>query len=599
MTSNRRLSLLLLLMVVAPLAVLTVVGRSWVASQATLYTHDLQEIQRDRLADVASSVQRFMGERERALGEVAVSVAGVAGLDGAPDRIREVLEATPTVRHALVLDPDGRVRFPPPDGPTSEAERELLRRTAVVWRGGALETLAAEALSNEGGPGVRQGWHGWYYDGGLNLLRWVATEAHLVAVELPREVLLADLIGELPVTEVGPADDTPTLTRLVDAGGHVVYQWGLYEPVDAAVVAEHALADPLGAWSLQLFAPPSDAPVALSRSLALQGGLGGLGLALALVGLALWLWRDRTREMRLASQRVSFVNQVSHELKTPLTNIRLYAELLEDEVDGLYPEDEGVDPRAARYLDVIVSESRRLSRLIHNVLTFARGREGRLVVRPVTGDVDQAIDETLESFRPALKAKGIAVSRRANAGGPALVDRDAVGQIVANLLSNVEKYAAGGGEVTVASRREGDVVHVEVSDRGPGVPAQARERIFEPFVRLGDRLSDGAAGTGIGLGIARTLARLHGGDLTLGPSDGGACLVLTIRAPRAPAVDGAEDEAGGTARRWCWQRTTRPSARGCGRCWRPKATRSWRRPTVERRWRSSRPRPPTLRCSTS
>ncbi len=80
----------------------------------------------------------------------------------------------------------------------------------------------------------------------------------------------------------------------------------------------------------------------------------------------------------------------------------------------------------------------------------------------------------------------------------------------------------------------GDVTTVEVSDRGPGIPREARERVFQPFVRLSDRLTDGVAGTGIGLTIARELARQHGGDLVAAPSQQGARFVLTLRTPPVP-----------------------------------------------------------------
>jgi signal transduction histidine kinase len=235
--------------------------------------------------------------------------------------------------------------------------------------------------------------------------------------------------------------------------------------------------------------------------------------------------------MRDAAQRVSFVNQVSHELKTPLTNIRLYAELLEQNLP-----DEG---ESARQLGVIVSESQRLSRLIGNVLTFARSQNDKLALHPSRGSVDACIRFVLDHFEAVLEARGVRSAFDGHAGADVEFDRDAVEQILGNLFSNVEKYAASGGVLEIASRQDGDWTTVAVRDRGPGVPKGQEERIFKPFHRLSNRLSDGVTGTGIGLAIARDLARKHGGDLTVTPSNSGACFVVKLRTPLARAGEGS------------------------------------------------------------
>jgi signal transduction histidine kinase len=169
-----------------------------------------------------------------------------------------------------------------------------------------------------------------------------------------------------------------------------------------------------------------------------------------------------------------------------------------------------------------VTESERLSRLIANVLSLAREGRGRLAVRPAPAVVDDVVADVLARFRPSLEARGIVPSFAPGAPGTVRVDADALGQILGNLLSNVEKYAAAGGRVDVATGRDGDAAWVDVADAGPGIPAAAREKVFEAFWRGSRKVSDGVAGTGIGLTIARTLARLHGGDLVLLPSDRGA-----------------------------------------------------------------------------
>ena len=250
-------------------------------------------------------------------------------------------------------------------------------------------------------------------------------------------------------------------------------------------------------------------------------------LAATVIGLTYYFYREQAREMREAAQRVSFVNQVSHELKTPLTNIRMYAELLEQDLEDR-------DEQADGHLGVIVGESQRLSRLIGNVLTFGRKERGALTLHREPGVVDDVLRAVLGHFGAALDSQSIQVSFRPSAGRVVSLDPDVVEQIVGNLIGNVEKYAAGGGRLELISRQDGDSVEIVVADDGPGLPPRERRRIFEPFYRVSSALTAGVAGTGIGLTISRELARLHGGDLRLEPSERGARFLVTLRCPGAP-----------------------------------------------------------------
>ena len=210
-----------------------------------------------------------------------------------------------------------------------------------------------------------------------------------------------------------------------------------------------------------------------------------------------------------------FIGMVSHELKTPLTNIRMYAELLEGHL-----EEAAEKPKT--YVGVIVAESQRLSRLIGNVLSFSRSQRNALTVHGTRGSVDDALRCTIQSFEPSPTKRGIETRFNANATDTIEFDRDVLEQIAGNLLSNVEKYAQGADRVDITSVLEGESVTITVADNGPGIPARERDRIFQPFHRVSNKLTDGVAGAGIGLSIARDLARLHGGDLVLDPSEKGA-----------------------------------------------------------------------------
>jgi len=410
----------------------------------------------------------------------------------------------------------------------SDAEREFVRRTRVLWldadtitqprEGGAVPASGAGVSAGE------DGWYSWFWDSGVQLLYWRRlADGHVAGAEIGRVQLLADVVAALPATD--PSDETQRDDRIVllDARGNPVYQWGAYEPpVGESARLERQLSPPLGSWTLRYHVSESGIAAATASTVPIGLAAGLLALGLAVAGLGLYLHRESSREIRDAAQRVGFVNQVSHELKTPLTNIRMYAELLEGRLD---PEDR----RARRHVGVIVTESQRLSRLIANVLTFARQRRDAVTARPTRGSLDDVVDEVLTQFQPSLDREGVRVSFDRGAPPPLRFDADIVTQVVSNLVSNVEKYAARGGVLEVATRVEGRQVAVTVGDHGPGISMSDARRVFRPFVRLGDAITEGATGAGIGLTLSRELARLHGGDLELLPSPCGALFAFTFR----------------------------------------------------------------------
>ena len=202
----------------------------------------------------------------------------------------------------------------------------------------------------------------------------------------------------------------------------------------------------------------------------------------------------------------------------------MYADLLERDLDNLEP-DQSRQP--IERLKVIVSESQRLSRLILNVLTFARQQRHTLTVHPAPANVDDVITTCLERFRPALSEKQINIQFNNDADETVNVDVDVLEQILVNLLSNVEKYAADGKWVTITSCQEENSTSITIADDGPGISTEHKNQIFRPFHRVSDTLED-APGTGIGLSIARELARLHGGDVVLENSERGARFCVTL-----------------------------------------------------------------------
>ena len=279
------------------------------------------------------------------------------------------------------------------------------------------------------------------------------------------------------------------------------------------------LASRLGNWQIVSFDRWETATAWHQPTLILAGTLA--------VGLSLLGWlvsSAQRRVLREVTARVSFVNRISHELGAPLTNLRLYLELA---LDSLPPE----ATESVRRLSVAQEENERLIRLVQNVLSFARSERQKLELHPTPCRPAGILAAVLEQFAPALARRRITVETSLDAAPGATLDHDAFAQIVANLVSNVEKYAASGGWMQAALEADGDTLVLRVSDRGPGIPASEAARIFLPFERLDSRLTDGVTGTGLGLAITRDLATRMHGTITLTPAPEGTGCVFTVRLP--------------------------------------------------------------------
>lgn len=245
--------------------------------------------------------------------------------------------------------------------------------------------------------------------------------------------------------------------------------------------------------------------------------------SLLVLALAWTFFRENAREFRLAQQRVSFVNQISHELKTPLTNIQLYTEMAASRIE------DGGDSIAQRHLRVVETETARLSRLIQNVLNYARQQRDKLGIQLKPTVLDEVVTRAVGNWRALLESKGFHVHTSLNGPPQMKADADALEQILGNLLSNVDKYAAHGKWVSICTETAGSTARVIVEDRGPGIPGGKRRMVFEPFERLRSDLNEGVSGTGIGLTISRELADLHGGSLEVcSLYKDGARFILTL-----------------------------------------------------------------------
>ena len=295
-------------------------------------------------------------------------------------------------------------------------------------------------------------------------------------------------------------------------------------------------------------------PGALTRTACIVNATLGVLIAVLVLTIVIGSWlivSNLNSELTLARQKTDFVSNVSHELKTPLTSIRMFSELL---AEGRVTD----TAKQKSYLHIITAEAARLTRLINNVLDFSRMESGEKKYNFQPCDLTDVVRATAETFRPHLEAGGFKFDCELPATPISIRgDADALSQIVVNLLSNAEKYsvpsehraparpiddngsqraAPGPGapprEIIVQlAQKQTPLPHAEIRvlDRGSGVPRGCEEKVFEKFYRAHDSLSSGIQGSGLGLTIARQIARAHGGDVACEPrAGGGSSFVLRL-----------------------------------------------------------------------
>ncbi|HWN37392.1 MAG TPA: HAMP domain-containing sensor histidine kinase, partial [Gammaproteobacteria bacterium] len=230
-------------------------------------------------------------------------------------------------------------------------------------------------------------------------------------------------------------------------------------------------------------------------------------IAIVLVGGFYLMYRFGAGQMRLARQQQDFVSAVSHELKTPLTSIRMYGEMLKS----------GWADEAKRqtYYDYIHSESERLSRLIENVLQLARLTRNTQRFDPKAVTVAELVDVARSKVATQVERAGfeLVVRNETPEGTSVVVDVDCAAQIFINLVDNALKFSANAPvkKVEITARRNTDgTVLLTVRDYGPGVPKTQLKKIFELFYRAENELTRETVGTGIGLALVRQLAAAMG-----------------------------------------------------------------------------------------
>jgi len=258
-------------------------------------------------------------------------------------------------------------------------------------------------------------------------------------------------------------------------------------------------------------------------------------LAAVLMGGVIMALRAADRAVRLSEMKSDFVSNVSHELRTPLASIRVFAELLRL---GRVQSQEKVQ----EYGEFIEGESRRLSRLIDNILDFSRIESGRKDYRFVTADLREVVAATVKSFDAHLRHNGFKVALEGmDQPMPGVsIDAEAIGQALHNLLDNAVKYSGDSREIEVRLAREKESLVLSVRDHGIGIARAEQDKIFDRFHRVGTALVHEVKGSGLGLSIVRHIVGVHGGSVSV-ESEPGAGTTFFIRLPRTHS--GGEEAA--------------------------------------------------------
>ncbi len=259
----------------------------------------------------------------------------------------------------------------------------------------------------------------------------------------------------------------------------------------------------------------------------------GAAIALLLMGLIL-ATRAAAREMKLVEAKAAFVSNVSHELKTPLSMIRLFAETLEM---GRVRNSE----EAKQYYQIINRESRRLTRLINNILDFSRIEAGRRQYQFAETDVAEVVADALQSYEHRMASAGFEVRTAIRRDlPPVLADREAMAQAVLNLLDNAVKYSDQVKRIEVNVRGRGSDLAIEVADHGVGIARSEHQRIFEKFYRVSAGLVHDTKGSGLGLAIVKHIVEAHRGRVAVESAPGAGSrftiLLPIIRSEAAEAV---------------------------------------------------------------
>lgn len=349
-------------------------------------------------------------------------------------------------------------------------------------------------------------------------------ENFIVRGALGLEINLAHLREQLfpQILSLGDFPSDVTIGILDQEGSFVL---GDAEKIISRPAAVQQMRDPLDFWQLALY-PTLENPLLSGGDQWLYLKLWGIfALWLAMMTGAGVIVYNLRKQQRLSMQKTTFVSSITHELRTPLTSIKMFSEFLSKNTQL---QD---DPEAKKYLRIIRTESDRLSRLVDNVLDFARFERGDKQYQLEYEEPEAIIRSVVDTFNYQSDVSGIEIQLELPDELPeVLVDRNAISQALINLIGNAIKYSPDKKPVTVRASQNGKYVNIDVQDRGIGIKRQHLKKIFDDYYRANDKAAANIAGTGLGLPLVKRIAEAHHGAVTVESSYGEGS-VFTLKLP--------------------------------------------------------------------
>ena len=352
------------------------------------------------------------------------------------------------------------------------------------------------------------------------------TKGDFAGVLLNEAFVSNDLIAKT-ISETAGQSHTGTAplamaVTISDENSHVLYSNGAAQNGN---LFESNLDPPFSNWKAAIGLKITNLDALARDSFLHSAGATVLVLVVLLFGIAITI-RATDREARLAQAKSNFVANVSHELKTPLSLLSLFSEILElGRVDD--------EEKKTEYYRIIRDESRRLNKMIDNILDFSKIEAGRKSYDFVHSDMAEVIENVLSSYRYQIVNSGFDVQTNMQDSLPSvLIDRDAMAQAISNLVDNALKYSGEVKQLSIKTETLGSDLSIEIADRGIGIPRAEQAKVFEKFYRVGNGLVHDVKGSGLGLSLVKHIIEAHKGTISV-ESDVGKGSRFTILLPLA------------------------------------------------------------------
>ncbi len=403
--------------------------------------------------------------------------------------------------------------------PTISSRQKLVALSKVVQKASVpeQENSGLNALKQQ--TVNKSGWIPWFSENRLHILGWVkkVEKGPIYGIELELMTLLSRLVLDFPeILNPGAA------LVLMDGNGNVMHQTGTMDvnPDKKPVKLIH-VSNLIPHWYMGIFI--DDKNFGTTKGFLYISILLLAIFIVAIISGGILLTRLTLANMKDARQKTSFVSSVSHELKTPLTSIRMYAELLLSK--RVKNED-----KIQTYLSTIVNESSRLTRLINNILDFGKLEHGNKKYHLEIFEFDRFLEQIIKTHNIRIESQGLEIKTLIKKENYKIkTDKDALEQVILNLLDNALKYAGKGKFIKFVLKKEGSSIIFKICDDGPGIPKEQQAKIFEKFHRIDNSLTSQQPGSGLGLSIAQQIIIDLGGKLYFKPvSPNGSCFIIRI-----------------------------------------------------------------------